>query len=60
LGHETTTTTQASLGEVAKADFPTSQVLDGIDMAKLKRVPRYRRAERTKKANSSAEEKIMV
>jgi len=32
-----------------------AMVLDGIDMTKLKRVPRYRRAERIKKANHEKE-----
>lgn len=36
-----------------------AMVLDGIDMTKLKRVPRYAHAERTKKANP-AKEKIVV
>jgi len=34
-------------------------VLDGIDMTKLKRVPRYRRAERIKKANSEKEKMVV-
>jgi len=36
-----------------------AMVLDGIDMTKLKRVPRYRRAERIKKANSEKEKMVV-
>jgi transposase len=36
-----------------------AMVLDGIDMTKLKRVPRYRRAERIKKANREKEKMVV-
>lgn len=37
-----------------------AMVLDGIDMTKLKRVPRYQVEGRTKKGNTAQEEKMMV
>ena len=45
-------------GQMTLEDFIYKGVelrLDGIDMTKLKRVPRYRRAERIKKANHEKE-----
>jgi hypothetical protein len=37
-----------------------AMVLDGIDMTKLKRVPRYPVAGRTKKGNTEKEEKVVL
>jgi transposase len=37
-----------------------AMVLDGIDMTKLKRVPRYERARNTQQGNQEKEEKVIV
>jgi transposase len=37
-----------------------AMVLDGIDMTKLKRVPRYERARNTQPGNQEQEEKVIV
>lgn len=37
-----------------------AMVLDGIDMTKLKRVPRYERARNTQPGNQEKEEKVIV